>query len=185
MKPIREEEYKGCTIRLYLDGDPENPRKWDNLGTMVCFHRRYNLGDSAEKHGYCTDDYNSWDEVRDAILHNHRRAIMLPMYMYDHSGLTVNTTGFSCPWDSGQIGFIFVSREKARQELGVSCITPPRKAQITDILLGEVDTYRRYLMEDVYGYVTSTPSEEEEDCWGFFGEETALSAAKEEVDSLN
>ena len=29
----------------------------------------------------------------------------------------MNTCGFSCPWDSGQIGFIYVSKEKALKEL--------------------------------------------------------------------
>ena len=28
---------------------PDNPRNWDNIGTMVCFHSRYDLGD---KHYY-------------------------------------------------------------------------------------------------------------------------------------
>ena len=27
--------------------------------------------------------------------------VILPLYLYDHSGITMNTTGFSCPWDSG------------------------------------------------------------------------------------
>lgn len=30
----------------------------------------------------------------------------LPLYLYDHSGITMNTAGFSCPWDSGMVGAI-------------------------------------------------------------------------------
>ena len=30
-------------------GLSDDPRSWDNIGTMVCFHSRYNLGD---KHYY-------------------------------------------------------------------------------------------------------------------------------------
>ena len=33
------------TGRITQDEYAESPRDWDNLGTMVCFHRRYNLGD--------------------------------------------------------------------------------------------------------------------------------------------
>ena len=29
--------------------------------------------------------------------------VILPLYLYDHSGITMNTCGFSCPWDSGQV----------------------------------------------------------------------------------
>lgn len=33
-------------IRIVQDEDPGDPRKeWDNLGRMVCWHRRYSLGD--------------------------------------------------------------------------------------------------------------------------------------------
>ena len=33
--------------------------------------------------------------------------VFLPLYLFDHSGITMNTSGFSCPWDSGQVGWIF------------------------------------------------------------------------------
>ncbi len=35
----------------------------------------------------------------------------------------MNTTGFSCPWDSGQVGWVFVSKKKVREEYGVKRIT--------------------------------------------------------------
>ena len=42
-----EQEYKGYIIKIYQDDTSEDsPREdRDNLGTMVCTHRRYNLGD--------------------------------------------------------------------------------------------------------------------------------------------
>ena len=36
------QEYR---IRIMPDYDPSSPREWDNLGIMICSHRRYNLGD--------------------------------------------------------------------------------------------------------------------------------------------
>lgn len=33
-------------LTIEYDPYPGNPREWDNLGTMVCWHSRYNLGDS-------------------------------------------------------------------------------------------------------------------------------------------
>jgi len=33
-------------LQIMLDDEPMNPRTdWDNFGHMVCWHRRYNLGD--------------------------------------------------------------------------------------------------------------------------------------------
>jgi hypothetical protein len=49
MQSLDSIEYKGHTINIFPDGDAPNPRKeFDSLGTMVCFHRRYNLGDRHE-----------------------------------------------------------------------------------------------------------------------------------------
>ena len=42
---METEEYKGYTIKIEHDDYPDNPRDWDNAGEMVCWHRRYNLGD--------------------------------------------------------------------------------------------------------------------------------------------
>ena len=35
----------GYTLKIVHDDDGGNPRDWDNLGTMLCWHRQYNLGD--------------------------------------------------------------------------------------------------------------------------------------------
>lgn len=42
---VHEEVYKGLVIKIERDEDPENPREWDNLGTMVCWHPKRILGD--------------------------------------------------------------------------------------------------------------------------------------------
>ena len=44
--------------------------------------------------------------------------VLLPLYLYDHSGITMNTGGFSCPWDSGQVGWIFADGNAIRREYG-------------------------------------------------------------------
>jgi hypothetical protein len=46
MQSIHEEKYKDYKIQVFIDEDPPNPRKeFDNFGHMICFHRRYDLGD--------------------------------------------------------------------------------------------------------------------------------------------
>lgn len=42
-------DYNEYKIEIYYDDDPIDPRGWDNLGTMTCFHRNYNLGDAKPK----------------------------------------------------------------------------------------------------------------------------------------
>jgi len=40
----------------------------------------------------------------------------LPIFKYQHSGVRYNTTGFSCPWDSGKFGYIYISKEAGAAE---------------------------------------------------------------------
>lgn len=53
--PIIKKLASGKVVVGYLsdDPDPPNPRDDDNLGVMICWHRRYNLGD---KHNYADPD---------------------------------------------------------------------------------------------------------------------------------
>lgn len=168
-------------IDIIQDSDPESPRVWDNLGTMVCFHRNYILGD---KHDYNHNDYSGWKEMKKSIIQNENVGVILPLYLYDHSGITMNTTGFSCGWDSGQVGFIFVSKEKIREEFGVKNVTKKVIEKVEKLLVGEVETYDQYLTGDIYGYrITDTETDEELDsCWGYYGSDYCMEEAKRIVE---
>lgn len=60
MKLCEKEEYRGCTINVYYDETPENPRNWDNVATFVCEHRRYNLGDEQDIEGRIDSLFNDY-----------------------------------------------------------------------------------------------------------------------------
>lgn len=176
------ETYKlknGKTLEILQDENPDSPREWDNMGTMICFHGRYNLGD---KHNYDHKDYSGWEEMETAIIKNESPAVILPLYLYDHSGITISTSPFSCRFDSGQIGFIFVSKEKLRKEYGVKRITKDIIQKAEKCLLGEVNTYDQYLTGDVYGYkVIDEEGNEEDSCWGYYGEDSIKDEFKHEL----
>ena len=143
---IENEKYQ---LEIFEALDPTNPREFDNLGTMVCFHRRYKLGDDSDLD---SSDFSSWEELEEYLYKTEKALIVIPVFMYDHSGLTVNTTGFSCPWDSGQIGHIYVSKEKIRNEYGCKRISKKLKEHIHEILVSEVSIYNDYLIGNVYEF---------------------------------
>jgi len=184
MYDVHTEVYKDHTIHIQPDDDNESPRtSMDNLATMVCFHKRYNLGDTG--HGFRFEDYNSWEELEKAIRKQEDVAAILPVYMYDHSGLTINTTGFSCPWDSGQIGFVFISKKKIREEYSVKRISPKILKQTIKVIQEEIETYDQYLRGDIYGYVIDGPDEENmNSCWGFYGYDYCIDEAKGVIDYM-
>jgi len=191
--PDFEEAYHGHTIKIFQDLDPESPREWSNLGMLICWHRRYRLGDShpfdspeaflRDLAGVSHQSDLSMDQVRERA---ERKAIILPVFLYDHSGLAMNTIGFHCPWDSVQVGFVYVTLEAVRAEFRVKRVTKALREKAADILRGEIVSYDAYLGGRVYGYVIERDGEELDACWGFFGdyELDCLSEARAFVDHL-
>ncbi len=130
------------------------------------------------------------------------------LYLYDHSGLAMNTGGFSCHWDSGQVGMIVASKEQVREFFRVRAITKKVYERAMEVLDSEVKEYSQYLEGDVYGfrvlevpdhiieeyadesgydlqevaeYIDPKDCEEVESCWGFYGDEYAIEEAKDMV----
>ena len=208
-------EKDGMRLTIENDIDCDGPRQWDNLGTMVCFHSKYTLGDKND-HGenpwrwlfselteeemiqaavICNDNLKEPDagkienlEQAEWVLDDRpkgleamievfeRRAVILPLYLYDHSGITMSTSSFSCRWDSGQVGWIYITAEKIIEEYGQD--TPEQREEVKGYLQGEVETYDQYLTGDIWGFTlermdTCDQGEEhahhEDSCWGFYG----------------
>jgi len=236
---IEQVEYKGYVIKVcYEDDILESPREWDNLGTMVCWHSRYNLGDEQPKrdpkeflkelameidprledtleywelnNGWaaCLNrankkySENNWEnasaalsEAKEASNEMQEKAIsrvldnnvlMLPLYLYDHSGITMNTTGFSCGWDSGQVGFIYVTKYQLKQEYGISKVMPIHWKKAEERLKAEVKVYDRYIRGDVYCYTIHDKNEDivVDSLGGLYGDSTEeiIRMAKEWID---
>jgi len=177
MESVNEETIGKYHIEIFYDEDSESPREWDNLGTMICFHRRYSLGD---KH-----NFDSPSEARD-FLKGKEIAIVLPLYLYDHSGVTMNTTGFDCPWDSGRVGWIYITKKKIRDEYSCKRMSKKIIKRVKGYLIDEVKTYDQYLRGDVYGFrITDTETDEEIDsCWGIFGDDECMMEAESIVKNI-
>ena len=136
---------KDKVLEIFLDKDLESPREWDNLGIMMCVHDRYTLGDIE----YSNEKFEAIKN--DAVS-------ILPVYMFDHSGLTLSTSSdlFSDidpqKWDWGQVGYIYTTAEKIEEIFGKEM---PTKERIEEMLIQEVETYSQYLSGDVYRYTLS------------------------------
>ena len=164
-------KYNGYHINIYYDDDAGSPRKmFDNLGTLYTAHRRYR----PEKE---FDEHFDIDKVFDGRIGNFQGSflkeyIALPVYLYEHSGTTVSTSPFSCPWDSGFFGIIAVPLDKVRREYGWKNITVGRRKRIEEFLQGEIKTLDDYYTGEVFGYCI-TPEDDDsnelDSCWGFYG----------------
>lgn len=185
MEAVETKRIDKYEIEIHYDSDSESPREWDNLGTMICQHRRYNLGD---KHDYDLSQCKSWFDVQKELGYP---PVILNLYLYDHSGITISTKPFSCQWDSGQVGFIFATKEDIIKEYGE--LNEETIKKTLNVLEGEVETYDQYLRGDVYGFRTyeyytcdrgHEHREEVDSCWGFYGEDACMEEAESIVNHL-
>lgn len=141
-----------------------------------------------EQETFFNQTVNAWIENNVCIL---------PVFMYDHSGITISTGPFSCPWDSGQVGIIYVTKKTCEKH-------QIKFEDAENILKGEIKVLDQYLTGDVWSYIiysTEDPDEEyetiyneivaheddlpddrnhEDSCGGFFG----YDYCKESVEAL-
>jgi hypothetical protein len=151
---------KGLVMDIVVDDPPTmNPRvDFDNLGTMACLHKRYSFGEINTK--------SEVDTIMSEI--NDSNAVILPIFMYEHSGIALKTTEFSDPWDSGQLGVIFVRHDDIKKEYGD--LSEDTIKTVKRVLESEVEEYSHYVNGEVYGYIIRDQDDVEQDsCFGFFG----------------
>ncbi len=184
-----ETTFGAYTINVQRDDMVESPREWDNLGTMTYWHRNYILGDvdGSKIHGEFSSQSNFWielagieDEGQELDMEKvmelaHQRHVILPLYLYDHSGITMSTSSFSCQWDSGQVGFIHMSLEKIRNEFSCKRISKKMREKIEGYLTNEVKSFDDYITGNCYGFsiTREDPDGEEVDidsCYGYLGD---------------
>lgn len=154
------------TGRIYVDEEPQSPKDWDNLGTLVTWHRRYCFDQDGQK---------VFGEPKDFL----RRAkaekwLFIPVGMVDHSGISLyegTTERAGAVLDSGQVGYLYATRE-SMGKIGVH----PRN--VRKVLRQELKTWDDYVTGSVYGYTIETELGEQLDsCWGIYG----LDNAKQEM----
>jgi hypothetical protein len=136
---------KGLTLHVEPDDYAPDPRGDGCVDRMLCWHRRYSLGD---KNPYKTSR-DFWDdmELQDGIF------ALRKVYMLDHSGLRFSHEPFACDpqgWDSGVIGVIFITKDDARKVYGD--LSDEAKRQADQGLIDEIKEYDRYHNTEYYGY---------------------------------
>jgi hypothetical protein len=190
-KPLETKEYKGYTIEIWPDRDPAHPRDdQDNLGTMMCLHNKYNMGDIGGRGRTLRGKFARYPwfktprEFEDWWANNGHGGIRLPIYMYDHSGRTIRTSPFSCAFDSGMLGFIFATQHDIRSWFNVKRITKDVRKRAESCLEAEVEEYDNYLTEAFIGFVVKKGDEQLESGWGYTVIAEAMVEAEAAVDCI-
>lgn len=183
---MTEYRYKNQVLRIVPDEVDQSPREWDNLGTMICTHRRYNLGDIQK------DPVEHLTELGLTA----KDIVYLPLYLYDHSGLTMSTRDFKASglqgFDSGLVGIIYVSKEKIKSEWNVKRISKKLLNKVYRILNSEIEVYDDYLTGNVWGFTLTEEIQTEnqlienliDSCYGFYGSDPETNGIKDHVENF-
>jgi hypothetical protein len=155
---IEREEIGGVILRVVYDetGDIDSPIDSHDKGVRFMEWSRHGVNDS-------------WNEARrdmtpaEAIeWAKESRFIAYPVFKYEHGGVAYSLGAFSCPWDSGQCGFLFLSRKEWK-----------RKSKKSDSYAkGVIESYSAWCNGQVFGFIVEDEEsgEEIDSCWGFIGE---------------
>ena len=180
--------YINRKYRVEVVWDYDNDMGWDDLGdhlgTIYSNHRRWNpCGRNVE------------EIIDDEGRPNYEDYIIIPIYMYEHSGMTIKASEkgnpFSCPWDSGCAGLIAVDKATAIKEYGE--LTEETINKVKDYLIAEIHELDLLYTGQVFGYRVIDLNDDDEtevdSCWGFItdnpdevleeGESVAIADAKD------
>ena len=149
-------------LKIIKDENALNPREnEDCVSKIICFHKRYAIGD---KHNYKHEDYSCWRDMEYSLTLCEDAKIILPIYLMDHGDQSISLSPYGCKWDSGQVGFILMSKKTINKEWGGDAFRAKR------CLLAEFETYQNYFEGENYGFqVIDKNGDEEDSCWGFYG----------------
>lgn len=141
--------------RIERDLEPPAPNEWCDNERLFLWadHCQFSVGEKPDS----TEGFE-----------------VFPLYAYIHSGVALSLGNseypFSDRWDSGQVGFVYVSKDPG--EFG--------ERPLDRVAQSLVDEWNTYLCGDVWGYVIEDEDGEHvHSCWGFYGEKFCETEAKQ------
>ena len=163
-------------LTIKQDENCESPRtSCDNVWTFACWHNKYHLGDIQPK--------NQPSEFIEGLSEG---TIIRSIFAYEHGNITISLAEFSCPWDSGQVGYAYVTPEKIKEEYGDG---PEALQKALNYLEGEIRVYDDYLQGNCWMYKVEegTPCqccdhieyEMVDSCGGFIGDDLERTGLKD------
>jgi hypothetical protein len=172
----------------------------EGAGIDMSNHRDFRSPTYGHEMPVPLDDYLYWqaprnkdDEEKDpeawTYVQFEKNYHILPIYMYDHSGRAVNTTGFSCPWDSGLTGLIYIPKKTLISE-GWRGIKKSWPAKVRDEianhwLRSKVEELNNLMTGEIYGYsVEDKDGDHIDSCWGYYGEDGRVQAIEDALSAI-
>lgn len=169
---LKDEADKEYLLTIEQDDYAEDPRSWDNISTIWTWTRSYKIGDDHDLSDsmwdaladLCVENTDlTWEEIEGKNLSENQLGLALQesgnvafrwISAYEHSGITISTAVGSCPyndhWDSGIIGFGFITKKQYEEQCEKNAEGWERRAlKIIDF---EVETVDQWLRGECYRF---------------------------------
>jgi hypothetical protein len=164
---------KGPTLRLSRSG-----REWQLKVYDTYFKKRHVIKTYTAPlpNNYTVLSEDILDEMRedDLLCLARTTHLILPLWFYaNNSTIGISTESFvgrahHADWDSGQVGWVYVSHADIAKEYGDASEASIEKA--ADLIESETKAYNFYLNGECYGYVLYKKGEEIDSYMGFLGD---------------
>ena len=180
---VAEKHYLDYRLIVEYDESCESPREWCPAGNFITWDNRYNSPDD-NPFSYPQEFEEWWED-------SGKGGVCLPVYKYEHGGVAFSTGPFSCQWDSGQVGYIYVTADEIAHEWGG---VQDLLGLAEECLTAEVETYSKWANGECYGFVLQKSStcdhgethwDTVESVWGMIGydEPSLVDFIKDCIDS--
>lgn len=166
-------ETKG-RARFYDPGWKEYTYEWD------C--------DSLDEMKEVIIDQIDYDSISndDAMKLIEKYAVIMPISVYEHSGMTIWYGHPNDRWDSGCVGFGYMTKKEVIEGWPSTTNEDNWKEEAAKHMETEMSVYRAYVEGDVYGFVvTDEEGEEIDSCWGYYGDKDVDEQTKECRDTID
>ena len=176
LKTIESKNYK---FEVHQDGDVECPREWENLTQMIFFDNYSRLGDKHQ----LTSEKSIESQLKGVVF-------IKPVYAYIHGGMTISLKPFNCRWDSGQLGWVVVTKEDLRRTYGVKYVTQKflkeKTKDIESSIEAEIKLLNQYIAGDTYYFTVTEKSTGEivDSYGGYYGFDIKAMAECVEIDEV-
>lgn len=136
--------------------------------------RNYGLFGVPDTVGISRDQYPAIEDAEKFIGTDH---VFVRVYKYEHGNVAYSASPFSCRFDSGQIGWLGVHKDKIREWHGVARVSK----RLVDLVTKKLSTFLEGTLTDVHNGHVYCAKYGDDSIGGLIGSDYAVESAIEHL----
>lgn len=165
------------TLEIVQDDCTYSPRENANAGILCISNKNV----TNETDDFKVEDHKDWDGVERWLQTKKGAIAMLPVFVYDHGGITISTTPSWDCWDERHVGYYYTTKQNFQD-----CVGGELDANnIKQVLESEIKELNQYFRGDVYAFkITNKLGNVIDFCGSYYNEAQAMADGTELLKDL-